>query len=66
MKPVRLPNAPYQANLTQECPEALPRLNGKTGVDFDEVVRRLRSMHTLCAARHNQLVREIKQRESIQ
>jgi len=44
----------------------LPRLNGKTGADFDEVVRRLRSLYTVCAARHNQLVREIKQRESIE
>ncbi len=52
--------------MTQECPEALPRLSGKTGTDFDELVRRLRSMYTVCAARHNQLVREIKQRESIQ
>ncbi|AVY99397.1 hypothetical protein DAI21_17930 [Lelliottia sp. WB101] len=65
MKPVRLPSAPYQANLTQECPETLPRLNGKTGADFDGVMRPLRSMYTDCAARHNQLVREIKQREKL-
>lgn len=48
-----------------ECPETLPRLTGNTGAHFDEVLRPLRSMYTTCAARHNQLVREIKHRESI-
>ncbi len=48
-----------------ECPESLPRMGGNTGAHFDEVLRQLRSMYTTCAARHNQLVREIKQRESI-
>lgn len=48
--------------MTRECPENLPRLTGKTGNDFDVALRGYRSLYTDCAARHNQLVREIKQR----
>ena len=63
--PAPRPSEPYQVILMAECPETLPRLTGNTGAHFDEVLRPLRSMYTTCAARHNQLVREIKQRESI-
>ncbi len=58
-------SAPYQANLTAQCPIELPRLAGKTGNDFDDMLRRLVSMYSDCAARHNQLVFEIHQRQEL-
>lgn len=59
------PNVPYQANLTATCPSTLPRLVGSTGADFDRALRLYVYLYADCAARHNQLVSEIKQREEV-
>lgn len=53
----------YQENLLTHCPITLPRLNGNTGADFDNVLRRYTRLYSDCAARHNQLTDEIKQRQ---
>ena len=59
------PSVPYQANLTALCPVNLPRLAGNTGTDFDNALRQYTHLYADCAARHNQLVTEIKQRQDL-
>ncbi|MEX9212846.1 hypothetical protein AB7X03_14200 [Providencia rettgeri] len=59
-------NVPYQANLLNKCPEKLPRLNGQTGKDAGQVLTEYPEIYGDCAARHNQLVTEIKQRGNAQ
>lgn len=59
------PSVPYQANLTEKCPVILPRLAGNTGTDFDTVLQRYTRLYADCAARHNQLVTEMKLRQEL-
>nr|WP_233420396.1 hypothetical protein [Yersinia bercovieri] len=56
-------NVPYQENQLTKCDTVLPRLTGMTGHDFDNALRAYRSIYTLCAARHNQLINEIHLRQ---
>ena len=60
-----VPDEHYQASLLATCPEDLPALTGPTGHDFDLLTRTLLFLYTDCAARHNQLVNEIQQRNAI-
>ncbi|EOI7792851.1 TPA: hypothetical protein ACJIWH_000360 [Yersinia enterocolitica] len=62
-KVVMPPNVPYQENQLTKCSTVLPRLTGTTGNDFDNALRAYRSIYTLCAARHNQLINEITLRQ---
>ncbi|OVZ97965.1 hypothetical protein CBW53_06565 [Yersinia frederiksenii] len=57
------PNVRYQENQLTKCDTVLPRLTGTTGNDFDSALRAYRSIYTLCAARHNQLINEIHLRQ---
>lgn len=54
----------FQENLLTECPQDLPRLAGNTGSDFDQALRAYSSRYVECAARHNELINNIRQRES--
>ncbi|WP_080514444.1 Rz1-like lysis system protein LysC [Yersinia pseudotuberculosis] len=58
-------NVLYQQNLLTPCPEILPRLSGNTGADFSDTLDRYKTIYTECAARHNQLIFEIKQRQEL-
>ncbi|UYJ93281.1 hypothetical protein N4225_20220 [Yersinia enterocolitica] len=65
--PVRnVPNVPYQENLLTPCPVTLPRLAGNTGTDFSDTLGQYQKIYPECAARHNQLISEIKQRKELE
>ncbi|HEP0305461.1 TPA: hypothetical protein QIS90_001274 [Providencia rettgeri] len=57
-------NVSYQANLLKKCPDILPKLEGETGAFAAETLLTMANLYGDCAARHNQLVTEIKQRET--
>nr|WP_241005044.1 hypothetical protein [Serratia marcescens] len=63
--PPTVPNVPFQENLRVKCPETLPRLNGVTGKDISDALLWYFDNYPACAARHNQLVDEINQREEL-
>ncbi|AUP76394.1 hypothetical protein CWS02_06500 [Enterobacter sp. EA-1] len=56
---------PYQENLKTTCPVKLPRLEGTTGAVIAGALLDYQHLYTDCAARHNALVDEINQRESV-
>lgn len=47
------------------CPVNLPRLTGKTGIDFDAALTAYMQIYTACAVRHNALVDIIRQRKDL-
>ncbi|MGP4140637.1 hypothetical protein [Sodalis praecaptivus] len=55
----------YQENLKTKCATQLPRLHGARGKDAAEVLTLYLERYGQCAARHNQLVDEINERENI-
>ncbi|WOZ76044.1 hypothetical protein [Kosakonia sacchari] len=55
----------YQENLKTKCAATLPRLNGATGAYIGGALLDYQTLYTDCAARHNALVDEINQRESV-
>ncbi|PWC18242.1 hypothetical protein [Brenneria corticis] len=56
----------YQENLKKKCPVTnLPRLTGNTGTDAAMPLTGWPEIYADCAARHNQLVDEINQREQL-
>ncbi|EPP0959641.1 hypothetical protein ACULX3_002270 [Cronobacter turicensis] len=55
----------YQENLKTKCSAQLPRLTGTTGRDAAELLTLYLELYGQCAARHNQLVDEINQRETL-
>ena len=63
--PPPMQNVRYQENLKTKCVTQLPRLVGSTGKDAAELLIIYLDMYGQCAARHNQLVDEIKLRENI-
>ncbi|KAB7698818.1 hypothetical protein GBN33_08500 [Plesiomonas shigelloides] len=54
----------FQENQLTLCPRQLPRLGGNTGADFDKALREYSALYVECAARHNQLINNIRQREA--
>ncbi|WP_071822508.1 Rz1-like lysis system protein LysC [Yersinia massiliensis] len=60
------PSVPYQENLLTPCPEQLPRLAGNTGTDFSDALEQYKTLYPECAARHNQLITEIRQRRDFE
>ncbi|PUW43198.1 hypothetical protein AUM99_18400 [Cronobacter sakazakii] len=55
----------YQENLKTKCSAQLPRLTGTTGRDAAELLTLYLELYGQCVARHNQLVDEINQRETL-
>ncbi|MCA6971210.1 hypothetical protein LF935_16330 [Pectobacterium carotovorum] len=56
----------YQENLKRKCPvNNLPTLAGNTGTDAASTLNEWPEIYGDCAARHNQLVDEINQREKM-
>ncbi|MCI4217369.1 hypothetical protein MRO97_16025 [Dickeya dianthicola] len=57
----------YQENLKKKCPVTnLPRLSGTTGNDAAQPLISWPQIYADCAARHNQLIDEITNRENMQ
>ncbi|MEI7408140.1 hypothetical protein [Pectobacterium aroidearum] len=57
---------PYQENLKKKCPvNSLPLLAGNTGTDAAIPLTAWPEIYGDCAARHNQLVDEMNQRENL-
>ncbi|MEA1062781.1 hypothetical protein [Erwinia sp. HR93] len=55
----------YQENLLTKCAVQLPRLKGTQGKDAADILTIYPELYGQCAARHNQLVDEIKLRERV-
>ncbi|MFP9439151.1 hypothetical protein AB6D34_08255 [Pectobacterium brasiliense] len=59
-------NEPYQESLKKKCPvNNLPTLAGNTGTDAAIPLKEWPEIYGDCAARHNQLVDEMNQRENL-
>lgn len=52
----------YQANLLQECDDALPELNGNTGSEIAPLMIQWAAQYHECRLRHNGLVDAVKQK----
>nr|WP_083764644.1 hypothetical protein [Sodalis glossinidius] len=63
--PAPTPSVPFQAGLLVKCPERLPRLDGTTGKALSGPLLDYLALYPPCAARHNQLVDKIYQREAL-
>ncbi|WP_439652793.1 hypothetical protein [Providencia manganoxydans] len=55
----------YQENLLKKCSTKLPQLTGTTGRDLSIALTDLAFLYGECAARHNVLTDEIKQRKEL-
>ncbi|HEY3982672.1 hypothetical protein [Cedecea sp.] len=56
---------PYQESLKVLCPVQLPRLTGAQGNNAADLLLIYLELYGQCAARHNQLITEINQREKM-
>ncbi|WHT81577.1 hypothetical protein [Providencia rettgeri] len=55
----------YQENLLKKCSTQIPKLTGTTGRDLSIALTDLAFLYGECAARHNVLTDEIKQRKEL-